>query len=185
MLQPKKESSSKLQLVKVNQLDVRDQQPKFNNQRSGFSNSIQKLNWILQYPWIIEKLRKDELEKKYYFTSSAKSFLNHAYLIQNQDHQTVGMAMITLRDGHLKIPYLWLNESIEVFIPLLINLLLHYRVKTFTCFHKSLNNALSTNKIGLYRKEIQRKIMVSKKMSSLINFDDINANDGDGDAAFT
>lgn len=151
--------------------------------KKGFDISSARLNWIIESPWILNKNAQDEMDKKYYFTSSARFYKNFAFEIRNSENKTEGFGLFSVRDEHLKVPYLYLDGDIKQFIPLLRSFIAQNKINTFTCFQESINNQRIS--LGFAKKEILRKTMVSKKLGSTLQLSKLAPNDGDGDAAFT
>lgn len=152
---------------------------------AGFKRGVVELNWILANPWIISDAEAKQQEKPYPFSSYSNNFQLNVYRIENDQDELQGLILFSYREGHLKIPFfLFRGDDNELFHPLLeyIN---NLNIKYLTCFNATLNNLLKKQKLGIFRKPIQRKIMVSKTLNGGMPSKEGQWQDGDGDAIFT
>jgi hypothetical protein len=146
------------------------------------SNSIQ---WMMQYPWLMQsKLTVDSV--RYYFSSVADQFVSKAFIIQNDKNQIAGFMLIMVRDGHLKIPILHYDCSIEEVAKVVKSIVRQYQVKTFTLYHPELIHHLqSKNVFFSFSKAIVRKYLISTVFWAELDHIAVPLSDGDGDTAFT
>lgn len=162
-----------------------DQFLKQEMEEACFKRGVDELNWIISHPWIMSDSKAKQQEKPYPFSSYSNNFQLNAYRIENEQDELQGVILLSYRDGHLKIPFfLFSGDENELFQPFLeyINKL---NVKYLTCFNDQLNGLFMQLKLGIFRKPIQRKIMVSKTLNGGTHSREAQWQDGDGDAIFT
>jgi GNAT superfamily N-acetyltransferase len=168
---------------------VNDQLNQFITEQSGkdyFQRQARELNWVLTSPWMIERDVKTEVEKKYYFSSSAAQFKNVAFQLKDENGNITAFFFFTIRNGIVKLPYFFSKSDSQVNVLIINHLLQKWRAKEFTCFHPKLVPALQEAKtIAFHKKEINRFLVVDKQLSKSITHVNLFMQDGDGDAVFT
>lgn len=147
------------------------------------NRNAQDLHWILHYPWI---LQGEEVLKKYQFSSFAKKKKTIWVKIYDEQEKLNCCAMLSSRNGHLKIPYLF-GKDLKNFIQFLSYFIRTERVKMLTCYHPQLNEELKDFGINaLYSKDFERRYLFHKKIIAALPKGFIpQFQDGDGDCAFT
>jgi GNAT superfamily N-acetyltransferase len=151
-----------------------------------FKRKADDLNWIIHNPWILSSNEKDVLNKKYYFSSTAKSFNFYTLKVRNTDNTLIAVLIFSKRDNTLKLPYLYHDNCLDTIIKVLNYHLIKWRIKTFTTYHSALAQSLMNKKTPtLYKKEIYRNYMVSSTFNDEIFNSEIEIQDGDGDCCFT
>lgn len=153
-----------------------------------FKRSTKDLNWIIQNPWIISRNEKDDLNKKYYFSSTAKSFNFYSLKVRNSDNTLIAFMIFAKRDNTLKLPYLYHDNCIDTIIKVLNYHINKWKIKTFTTFHSELTQSLKEIKkpsISVFKKELNRNYLISLTIKEEIFNRDIEIQDGDGDCSFT
>jgi GNAT superfamily N-acetyltransferase len=151
-----------------------------------FKRKKEELNWIINNPWILSALQKDYLNKKYYFSSTDKSFHFHSLKVRNSNEKLIAFMIFTERDNTLKLPYLYHDNCIDSIIQVINYHLLKWGIKTFTTFNPELGHQLrNTKSPAILKKEVMRNYMVSSILRAEIFNYDIEIQDGDGDCAFT
>ncbi|MBK6993409.1 MAG: hypothetical protein IPH31_00240 [Lewinellaceae bacterium] len=53
---------------------------------------------------VTETESPDDFAGRYHFTSTAREFKTLALQLLNSEQQTIGVLVLTLRDGHLRVP---------------------------------------------------------------------------------
>jgi hypothetical protein len=140
------------------------------------------LQWILDYPWIIQKPNPDYDSIRYFFSSVSVRFLNRLILVSDHHGHITGFAMITIRNNNMTVPYVFSVNGYDHISDILINVMIDQRVSMITVFHDELRTTLKSYSIPfLYKKSIPKPYMVSKKLDFL---NELRFNDGDGDCAF-
>jgi hypothetical protein len=150
-------------------------------QRSG-----KELEWITKYPWIKGRNTCQSVAPvDYPFSYIVENF--EQYLVKiTASGQTIGLLLISVRDGHLKVPYAWFHEkdATSVLQVIYLQVLLKNAV-TLTVFSPRLIVAMhSGSHPFIFRMKIKRLIAISKQLAGLYNkYPEFQ--DGDGDIVFT
>ncbi len=145
----------------------------------------EEINWILENPWILEK--KDE-DRRYQFSSFSEEFRYCWIKIYNDEHSIESCGLLLLRNGHLKIPYLFTNGKHRNFVIFLRFFIHKYNVKMLTSYQSSLNHEIETANIlkFIYKRDFERRYMFHKNLIAILPKDfNPNFQDGDGDAMTT
>lgn len=156
------------------------------------SNSFERrgvveLNWILKNPWL--KVSQQTIEsKKYHFSSVADKFKNLCFVARNPQSQPIAFLFLSIRNGHMKIPYAFFNETHSAEIAAKIyEVMLAEQVNMFTVFHPALVRHFSDSQTPfIYKRSIKRNYIIAKALSEHFhNKANIIIQDGDADCAFT
>ncbi len=152
-----------------------------------FRRNKTELNWILEYPWVIQKMEPDEESKPYYFTVNSRVFRQFCLKIRNESGTIIGFIVLVNRDGHLKVPYAYVDPTYNDPI---MKLILHYahlwNVCTVTIFHPGLKAELSESRFPfIYRKLVSKQFLITPELRKALNGIPFQAQAGDGDAVFT
>jgi len=149
------------------------------NSNSVFKRFANELNWILNFKWVNEVKEISDASSRYQFTSEAKQFSNICYTIK-YDNVITTFVMFTIRDSHLKIPYLFSNKiDNHLLLALVNNVIIENNVKIFTSYYNCYNNVFK-NLSCVYKKHIIRKYLTTTNFKTTPEF----VCDGDGDCAF-
>jgi hypothetical protein len=145
-----------------------------------------ELEWIINYPWVVQKTDNNHnLIKKYYFSSVANSFSITPYkIIENQE--LIGFILIKERNRHITIPYVYFKEYNTLKIHnLLMRYLIKYKSLSLTWYnHRLCDHSKHSLFPGIYRTKIHKELVISKELTDLVT-DNFEVQDGDGDVAFT
>lgn len=145
-----------------------------------------ELRWILQFPWVLSAPEKSDLDKKYYFSSTAKEFSYRTLKVKNNDGKVIAFMIFIERDKILKLPYLYHDGLIDKVIDVINFCIISWKIKTFTSFHPELAQRLHSAKTpAILSKPVQRSYMVSKGLKDYFTKMDNDLSDGDGDCCFT
>ena len=142
--------------------------------------------WIKKYKWLHSSPPTPE-SMKYHFSSVANRFENRT--IKVCEGKTIkGYLHITIRDGHLKVPYAYYHTTIADDIARYLYQTAYIeRATMVTVFNKGIVEALE--KISLpfiYKRQMKRNYIITKALD--VHFSErelIDIQDGDGDAVFT
>ena len=151
----------------------------FSKNRTG-----EELNVIIKNPWVLEGKTP---EKNYQFSNYSNEFKYFWVKIFDQNNKLQTCSLLLLRDGHLKISYLFSENNLEPFAKFLQNFIGEKKIKLLTSYQTELNEILSKKSFSkLYQKKIERRYLFHKKMIEILpeNFKS-NFQDGDGDCVFT
>lgn len=143
-----------------------------------------ELTWIRDHPWVMEG-RPDTYAKRYHFTSHARHFL-HQWIKIISGNDLRAFLIITLRNGHLKVPYLYYTpESLPDILDFLLHYMINNKVLYVTLYRKDLADWFMKSKSPmLYKRRIPRYTAISKDLSDSVP-EDYFLQDGDGDCVFT
>lgn len=154
-------------------------------QTHGFSkHGAEYLNWMKQYPWVLQGEETDD-SKRYYFSGVDTRFETQFYKLVSNGKLT-GFAHVTIRNNHLKVPHLYVNEAEEA-ATLIYRLMYQYKLNMLTVFHPQVVNYFKTHPTPfLYLRPVKRHYIITKQLKQIIgNQPYWNIQDGEGDAAFT
>ncbi len=155
------------------------------NQSELFRRSERELNWILSNPWVISSPKKDAINAKYFFSSTAKVFEYHVVKLSDSKKVLKSVLILSRREGTLKIPYFFYDGDLDDVLKLIKHVLLKWKIRTLTIFHKGLkDHVLKSRTPALFKKKVHRRYMIGGKLESEFNVD-YNIQDGDGDSCFT
>jgi len=151
-----------------------------------FRRGADELNWIIHNPWILSASKKDGLNKKYYFSSTVKSFDYYSLKVRNSSNALIAFMIFTKREHSLKLPYLYHDNCLDTVIKVLNDHVIKWKIKTFTTYHSELAESLMKIKTpALYKKDIYRNYMISSILKDDIFDPESEIQDGDGDCCFT
>jgi GNAT superfamily N-acetyltransferase len=155
----------------------------FINGFSGIRNA-DEINTFIENPWVLEG-KKDE---KYLFSSFADSFKYFWIKIWDQNNKLISCFLLQLRDGYLKIPYLFADDNLDEVVRVLNYFIVTHKVKGFTSYQTVLNKKIQQSKTfsHIYDRDFKREYLFHKQLLELLP-DNFNPNyqDGDGDCMMT
>lgn len=149
--------------------------------------SKKELDWILDFPWVLNADDGSmEQANKYIFSSVANPFKQYFCLIYKNENP-IGIAMITIKNRQMKVPYLYCDKGFEdnmadlMFIEGWKNHTTYLDVFNEELAHsmnlKSTNFAWSSNQ--------ERKYMISNVFTDQFpDQKDVSIPDGEGDVVF-
>jgi len=150
-----------------------------------FQRSLEDLNWIIQFPWILSA-PEDEWSKKYHFSSVDKRFNFKVVKVYNEAQTLCALLLLSIRDQHLRIPYLYHKEGIAAVAECLKEIMCKERINTLSCYHNELTKYFEHVKRGvIHKKPIKRSYLITKKLAEDSMIEHPNIQDGDGDCSFT
>jgi len=149
---------------------------------NGFSGrrTADEINTFIDNPWVLEG-RKDE---KYLFSSFTETFKYFWIKIFDKNNKLTSCILLQLRDGYLKIPYLFAEGNADEVVRFLKYFIVTHKVKGFTCYQSTLNKEIQQSKVfsHIYERDFNREYLFHKNLLELLP-DHFNPNyqDGDGD----
>ncbi|MDO8366392.1 MAG: GNAT family N-acetyltransferase [Saprospiraceae bacterium] len=145
------------------------------------------LNWMLQYPWVIETTSPDDLARRYHFTSTAREFKTLTLQLLDSEQQTIGVLILTLRDGHLRAPHAWhADEHSAIVTSVIFAHAIRLGAKMLTLYHPRLVRYCNENRTPFFwQKALRRTYFVGHGLSEILSTQPLVLQDGDGDAGFT
>ncbi|NIF07531.1 GNAT family N-acetyltransferase [Chryseobacterium sp. Tr-659] len=151
----------------------------FQSQRNA-----EEINIFIKNPWVLEG-KKDG---RYLFSSFAGVFKYFWVKIYDKDNRLSTCLMLQLRDGYLKIPYLFSVSDLDEVVGFLNYFIVENKVKGFTCYQTELNDAIQKSKSfsKIYQRDFRREYLFHKQLLQELpeNFDP-HYQDGDGDCMMT
>ena len=149
------------------------------------NRTAEEINWAMENPWI---LKGDTVNKKYLFSSYSKNFKYFWVKVYCDNNNLITCALLILRDGHLKIPYLYTNSDLTQFIDLLSYFIVANKVKVMTSYQDDLNQKIKTHLAfpDIHQRNIERRYMFHQNLLDHLpeNFEPA-FQDGDGDCLMT
>jgi len=145
---------------------------------------INLLNWIVKNPWITTSLEASKIN--YPFTNHTTSF-KQEFLEIKKGEQTLVLLLLSIRDKHASIPYIYYEtNSLTEIAPLIWDHLIRLKVNSLIIFKHEIRDAIERNgKIWLFKKNIIRFAGYSKHLNSIFTPVEFSFQDGEGDIAFT
>ena len=179
--------SSKVSFELVTEIDeMLDQYIASKHHKSFERRKADELNWIFKYPWLIESKPTEE-SLRYHFSSVSDRFCNMCYkLIDNGSIK--GYIHFTMRDNHLKVPYLYCEpEYLSDIIQQIYKIMQDHKLNMLTVFHPGLVNFFKSNSTPfIYKRPIKRQYIISKVLDAHFAYKELLIiQDGDADCAFT
>ena len=152
-----------------------------------FQRGIKEFNWIQKYPWVLSEKIYEEDSKLYYFSSFAKEFNSKICTIYNNNNTLIGYLLLTIRDGHVKIPYAFFyKENTKEIVRFIINQCSEMHVKTIVIYNKVLENEVENQLFFITKKRFTQKYFITKELKKcFIKEQEIEVQPGDGDVVFT
>ena len=140
-----------------------------------------ELNWIINNPWITQN-KHEEKANKYVFSTIAKQFMQY-YILTHKNNKITGIAMLHIRNGEGKIPYLFAeNCNLQELLRAAFNEFLKHKVNSVLVHYPKTVKYFTTNKLpSFYKRKTTRFYGFSKPL----NIPEMNIQDGDGDVGFT
>lgn len=146
-----------------------------------------ELDWMIKNPWVIMSPAKDLFMEKFHFSSKSRQFFNlNVKIFENGQLST--FLIFSIRDGHLKIPFLSLTEDTDIkkIVSVIYLHLLKYKLTTFTTFNPKLGEYIRNHRHPfIITKRISKQYLFSKLYEDQLLTNNMYIQDGEGDTAFT
>ncbi|MFZ5554104.1 MAG: GNAT family N-acetyltransferase [Bacteroidota bacterium] len=148
---------------------------------SAFKKTVNELNWIKNFPWVLSPENEKEM-KRFHFSSYANYFFTGIYEIKSEN-KISGLMMITIKNGHLKIPYFFGDRNAAtVATGFIVSEMRNKHLSMATVFHSEICEELKKTKgVFVAKRNFKRHYLISKTFGTT----NIKLNDGDGDCGFT
>ncbi|MGG5210071.1 GNAT family N-acetyltransferase [Chryseobacterium sp. MIQD13] len=148
--------------------------------------SAGEINVYMKNPWVLESKKKED---QYLFSSYAEVFKYIWVKAYGINGELAACSLLQLRDGNLKIPYLFSETSdLDYFIEFLSYYIVQHKIKNLTSYQKELNKKLEKSKIfpKIYERDFERRYLFHKQLiEHLPERFDPEYQDGDGDCMMT
>jgi GNAT superfamily N-acetyltransferase len=141
-----------------------------------------ELEWIHEYPWVLEQ-EEDADSRRYYFSSVSRRFFYQMVEFRDESDAVTAFLMLSFRNNHLTVPYVFYREGMEPgLVKFLFNTMLDYQLNMLSVFHPGLSPVIkNTRSPFLLKKQILRPYFLPKTL----DLSDPSFQDGDGDCVFT
>ncbi|GEN77580.1 GNAT family N-acetyltransferase [Chryseobacterium hagamense] len=166
-------------------LDQVDQESKIFLSNFKSNRNAEEINGIISHPWVLEGGSQDE---KYLFSSYSEQFRYFWIKIFSENNELVTCSLLLLRDGHLKIPYVFSKAVPDRLIDFLGYFILKNKVITLTSYQTDVNRRIENSKKfpAIHKRDIERRYMFHRDLiAHLPGSFDPGFQDGDGDCAMT
>ncbi|HIE16385.1 MAG TPA: N-acetyltransferase [Bacteroidales bacterium] len=130
---------------------------KYQNMSNGFFRGYTEINWMINCPWLSLK-KHQKTDKKYHFSSWARQVKN----IFVKNIRTNATLMLFVRDGHLKIPYVWGDWHYKELQQVFAFVVKKYKVAVVTVYHQELIKQIDTLP-HIFQKNNIGTILLAKK----------------------
>lgn len=142
------------------------------------------LNWVIQYPWVVQSPLTERQEHRYTFSATADSVSTHPINVYLHGEQ-VGFMLVSVRDGKVQLPYVHYKNGAEGVMAFAVGA---YAVmdgaQRMTLFDEGIIKALLANDFPAQStKQVTRNVLVSKTLSSS-PYRSYRIHSGDGDCVF-
>ncbi|MBL7881406.1 MAG: GNAT family N-acetyltransferase [Chryseobacterium gambrini] len=144
-----------------------------------------EINWFIENPWVLEN---ENTEKDYLFSAYSKQFRYFWIKIYDENNNLETCSLLLLRDGTLKVLYLFSKTELKKFVVFLNDFIVKNKVKILTNYHIALNENIASSKQfqKIYQKDFERRYMFHKNLLANLPKDfNPDFQDGDGDCAMT
>lgn len=177
----------KLRNVQYEVIDEINDELNFFVKSKNIENLVQRdgeyLNWINKYPWILESKKENEFnDDRYFFSAFAKSF-SCKFIVIHKEEQTKAFIMTQMRDGKLKIPYVFYEqEYLKEVIRIIYAEIVKNNSNELEVFHPDIVEQIKIKRNPFFLTiNTERHIGASKNL----NLSAMKTYDGDGDVVFT
>lgn len=157
------------------------------NMNSLFQRNIKEFQWIIDHPWVTEKDEDDEIDKKYYFTTSLKRFYQKAWIIKSNNEIT-GFIFYNVKNEEMSIHYIFYrsDQELKEFSSFILNKIKLEKISYLTLGDEKLIKMIKKERGFIFSKIWKKDFFVGKNL--LEKYPEILSKDiyiGDGDSIFT
>jgi GNAT superfamily N-acetyltransferase len=161
---------------------------KKHQQHNLFKRTKTELNWILNYPWILNSDTIDNVSANYHFSSIAKRFEFFNVKFFDNENQLAGFVMLQLLNKHLTVHTAYFESSqTKVIVELIYQLIKENKINSFSVYNKELVDYMSSNQNPfIFKKSLKRGFYYSKNFEHYFKKNpQLRFEAGDGDMIFT
>ncbi|MCF8361299.1 MAG: hypothetical protein K9G70_01615 [Prolixibacteraceae bacterium] len=149
--------------------------------------TIEDFNWIAENPWVVPGNEADtDVKNRYYFSYAVTRFKQQWVRVFRGEKQ-VGLFNATIRDRHLKIPYVFCDEDATHLVSgwIMNKLKNDKKLCSVTTFHEGLSKYLRANERFLYSTNLPKFSAISTQLAANAGVFRLSFQMGDGDVIFT
>jgi len=153
-----------------------------------FRRTEKDLNWILNYPWVLEKSPEYPTpEKRFHFSSVCKEFRNEVIKLRNSQNEMVALLMLTIRNKSLQIPYLYYHpDQVETVARFIYRYMYDKKIRGVTLFDTRLSEFILRNRTPfISKRKVKRPYIITKNLAEKLTDNGRIIQDGDGELVFT
>ncbi|MEN6373147.1 MAG: GNAT family N-acetyltransferase [Smithella sp.] len=158
------------------------------NNSGTFRRSEKEMEWILKYPWVVEKSSEyPTQDERYRFSSVCNEFRTEVIKIRNNRDEMIALLILTVRNKSLQLPYLYYQtDHVEAVARFVYHYMYVNKIKMVVLYDSTLTNYILTNKTPFISKH-KTKIpyFITKEMAEKLTDDQRIIQDGDGERIFT
>ena len=177
-----------LQLKYIDQIDAEtiDFIEKHQTDSELFKRGDKELNWMVQFPWILNTTAAKEEQKRYYFSAYGTDFQFVPLQLRDESGDLIAFLLFAKRNQNLKLPYCYYTGDIQVVAKVIEHHILKWKISTFTTYHSELAQYFSAHKgVAFHKKEVIREYLLSTYFTEKGLEGRSKIQDGDGDSSFT
>jgi hypothetical protein len=144
------------------------------------------LEWIIQNQWIKGKTQYQPFPSVDYPFSYIVGNFEQYFVRVTESGKTIGLLLFSIRDGHMKVPYVYFHEeNARQILKVIYRQALLKKAVTLTIYYPKLVSFMdSVSHPFIFKKKIKRLIALSNELS--FSYKKHNEfQDGDGDVVFT
>lgn len=151
---------------------------------NAFKRNSEYFKYITDFPWVKEEMRKDPIDRKYQFSTTAKRF---KYKFIQFGPAKNGLYILKIREKNFTIPYFYIDTvDIEKLASYIKSFGIEKKMNTFTSYFSELNCELLKNKrIFLFSKKISTNFYATPQIAEVLRREKLTVFPGDGDNIFT
>lgn len=159
---------------------------KEHSQNEFIRRSGKELEWIVNHPWITNKDQNPSAPVMDYPFSHIVTCFEQYFLHLSISGKTVGLLMISIRDGHMKVPYAYFEKNnASLILKEIYRQAVLKNTVTLTLFLPELVKEMqSLAHPFIFKKRIKRLAAFSRQLTPLYG-QYPRLQDGDGDVVFT
>ena len=145
------------------------------------------LDWWLRHPWVVQAPLADEVAKRYHFTSMARQFSTQALQLLDAEGAVCGVLVLTLRDGHLRVPFAFFDdERVATVAQVIFAYALRSGSKMLTLYCPRLTAHCERSRTPFFAlRRLPRTFFMGKPLAEALGGQGLTMQDGEGDLGFT
>lgn len=146
----------------------------------------QELDWLVDYPWVIESNDENSYAVRYHFSTQYPVYKNYFIKIE-ETGKTSAIVLLKNKEHHFTVHYVWAKEqALSDVAKSILDIIKDKEPKTLSIYHLGLISEMDKLKPRcLYKKDTTQVFMAYDGIPNW-EFDKVNAFQyGDGDTVFT
>lgn len=155
--------------------------------KSLFKRRNDDFNWILDYPWVRQRIEDNEQDKKYHFTTTAKRFYTKAFTLK-ENGVISGFLLFTVKNEAMKIHYLYADSEsfYSAWRDFIFDFIVREKIAYLLTTSERLIKILKNKGGFLFSKQWDKTFFCGKELlEKHPEVCNLNLEMGDGDSIFT